>query len=186
MSYPVISADSHITETGGTYLDNIDPAFAHRAPRLEDCGPDVGDAFVVDGFSRPLSLGTVAAAGKSAEEIKLKGSRFADLHRGGWDPEARLADQLRDGVAAEVIYPSIGMVLCNHPDLDYKRACFEAYNRWISGYCSAHPDRLLGLGQTAMRTPEEGIADLEEMRRLGLRGVMMPGEPGMEDYDSPI
>jgi predicted TIM-barrel fold metal-dependent hydrolase len=140
----------------------------------------------VDGFSRPLSLGTVAAAGKSAEEIKLKGSRFADLHRGGWDPEARLADQLRDGVAAEVIYPSIGMVLCNHPDLDYKRACFEAYNRWISGYCSAHPDRLLGLGQTAMRTPEEGIADLEEMRRLGLRGVMMPGEPGMEDYDSPI
>ena len=37
----------------------------------------------------------------------------------------------------------------------------DAYNRWIAEYCAADPDRLLGLGQTAMRTPEEGIADLE-------------------------
>jgi predicted TIM-barrel fold metal-dependent hydrolase len=96
-----------------------------------------------------------------------------------------MADQVRDGVAAEVIYPSIGMILCNHPDLDYKKACFDAYNRWLGGYCSAHPDRLLGLGQTAMRTPDEGIADLQAMKELGLRGVMMPGQPGVEDYDSP-
>jgi len=180
-----ISADSHITEPPGTYVDHIDPAFVDRAPRLQDCGPDIGDAFVVDGMARPFSLGTVAAAGKAAEEITAGGSRFADLHRGGWDPEARMDDQIRDGVTAEVIYPSIGMILCNHPDLDYKRACFEAYNRWLAGYCAAHPDRLLGLGQTAMRSPDEGIADLESIRALGLRGVMLPGEPGVEDYDSP-
>ena len=50
------------------------------------------------------------------------------------------------------------MVLCNHPDFDYKKACFDAYNRWIAEYCGAHPERLLGCGQTAMRSPEEGIA----------------------------
>jgi predicted TIM-barrel fold metal-dependent hydrolase len=183
---PVISADSHITEPAGTYVDHIDPAFAARAPRLEDCGEEYGEAFVVDGFPRPLSLSTAAAAGKAPSEIRARGGRFADLHRGGWDPEARLADQDRDGVAAEVIYPSIGMILCNHPDLDYKKACFDAYNRWIAGYCAAHPERLIGLGQTAMRTPAEGIADLEAMKALGLRGVMMPGEPGVEDYDSPV
>jgi predicted TIM-barrel fold metal-dependent hydrolase len=166
--HPVLSADSHITEPAGAYVDHIDPAFADRAPRLEDCGEEIGDAFVIDGFPRPLSLGTVAAAGKPAEEISEKGSRFSDLHRGGWDPEARLADQDRDGVSAEVIYPSIGMILCNHPDLDYKKACFDAYNIWIASYCGAHPDRLIGLGQTAMRTPDEGIADLEAMKALGL------------------
>ena len=74
---------------------------------------------------------------------------FDDLHRGGWDPTYRLADQDRDGVAAEVIYPTVGMVLCNHPDPDYKKACFDAYNRWIAEYCAAAPDRLLGCGQTA-------------------------------------
>jgi hypothetical protein len=160
---PTISADSHITEPAGTYIDHIDKAYLDRAPRIENLGEDVGDAFVIDGFKRPFNLGTVAAAGKAPEEIKVKGSRFADLHRGGWDPEARLADQVRDGVQAEVIYPSIGMILCNLKDLDYKKACFDAYNRWIAGYCGAHPDRLIGLGQTAMRSPEEGIADLEEM-----------------------
>jgi predicted TIM-barrel fold metal-dependent hydrolase len=35
-----------------------------------------------------------------------------------------------------------------------------------------------------MRTPAEGIRDLETIEALGLRGVMMPGHPGVEDYDS--
>lgn len=52
MNYPVISADSHITEPAETYVDYIDPAFAERAPRLQDCGDDIGDAFIVDGFPR--------------------------------------------------------------------------------------------------------------------------------------
>jgi predicted TIM-barrel fold metal-dependent hydrolase len=36
-----------------------------------------------------------------------------------------------------------------------------------------------------MRSPEEGIADLRRIEVLGLRGVMMPGNPVVEDYDSP-
>ena len=84
------------------------------------------------------------------------------------------------------------MMLCNHPDLDYKHACFEAYNRWIAGYCAEAPDRMLGCGQTALRTVDEGIADLTAIKDAGLRGVMMPGEPGTftddaaGDYDDPM
>ena len=183
MSYPIISADSHVTEPPNTYSDFIDKAFRERAPRMEEVG-EVGDVFVVDGMSRPVLVGLAAAAGKPPEEIRIKGTKFAELHRGGWDPEARMADQKRDGVAAEVIYPTVGMVLCNHSDFDYKKACFDAYNRWIAQFCSAHPDRLLGVGQTAMRSPEEGIEDLRQIKALGLRGVMMPGNPAVEDYDS--
>lgn len=182
----VISADSHITEPAGTYVDHIDPAYRDTAPRLVDGGEGVGDVFVVDGMSKPVPMGLVAAAGKPAEEIRILGTRFDELHRGGWDPEARLGEQDRDGVAAEVIYPTVGMVLCNHKDFDYKRACFQAYNRWIASYCDAHPDRLLGCGQTAMRTPEEGIDDLRSIAALGLRGVMMPGVPAVADYDDPV
>jgi predicted TIM-barrel fold metal-dependent hydrolase len=183
--YPIISADSHVTEPAGTYVDYIDPAYLDRAPRLVD-GGELGDVFMVDGFKKPLVLGTTAAAGKPPEQIRLRGERFTDLHRGGWDPVARLDDQVRDGVAAEVIYPTVGMLLCNHRDGDYKRACFQAYNQWIADYCSHAPHRLIGVGQTAMRSPEEGIADLREIKALGLRGVMMPGLPASEDdYDSP-
>ncbi len=185
MTLPIISADSHVTEPPNTYIDHIDRAWRDKAPRMER-HPTMGDIFVVDGMSKPVPMGLVAAAGKPASEIRLTGAKFEELHRGGWDPEARLADQDRDGVAAEIIYPTVGMLLCNHRDFEYKRACFEAYNRWIAGYCAPHPERLLGVGQTAMRTPDEGIEDLRAIKRLGLRGVMMPGNPAMEDYDSRI
>jgi predicted TIM-barrel fold metal-dependent hydrolase len=185
MTVPIISADSHVTEPPNAYVDHIDRAWRDRAPRMER-HPAMGDVFVVDGMKNPVPMGLVAAAGKPAEEIRLTGATFEELHRGGWDPEARLADQDRDGVAAEVIYPTVGMLLCSHRDFDYKRACFQAYNRWIAAYCATHPARLLGVGQTAMRTPEEGIADLQAIKALGLRGVMMPGNPAVEDYDSPV
>ena len=168
MQKPIISADSHITEPPGTYVDWIDRSTRTRAPHMVR-DETKGDLFVIDGMSRPIPMGLVAAAGKAAEESDApRRSKFENLHRGGWDPEARMADQDRDGVAAEVIYPTVGMLLCNHPDFDYKKACFDAYNLWIAEYCSAHPDRLIGLGQTAMRSVEEGIADLRKMKELGL------------------
>lgn len=182
--YPVISADSHITEAPNTYTDYIDPSWRDRAPRLIDAGEAVGDVFVVEGSKVSVPMGLVAAAGKDPSDIRVKGVRFDELHRGGWDPEARIEEQQIDGVAAEIIYPTVGMVLCNIDDFDLKKASFDAYNRWIASYCDRHPDRLLGCGQTAMRSPQEGIADLEAIKALGLRGVMMPGNPAIEDYDS--
>ena len=185
MTFPIISADSHITEAPNTYLDYIDAEWRDKAPHIVD-GGERGDIYVIDGMKSTVSMGLVAAAGKKPEELTLKGTRFEDLHRGGWDPEARMADQDTDGVSAEVIYPTVGMVVTNHPDFEYKKACFDAYNRWLAEYCGAHPDRLLGCGQTAMRTPEEGVADLHAIKAAGLRGVMMPNVPGLEDYDSEI
>ena len=185
MSKPIISSDSHITEPPGTYIDRIDKKYRDMAPRLVR-DEKKGDLFVIDGLKHPVPMGLVAAAGKKAEELTAFGVKFEDLHRGGWDPDARLADQDRDGVAAEVIYPTVGMLLCNHRDYDYKKACFDAYNEWIAEYCAAHPDRLIGTGQTAMRSVDEGIEDVRKMKDLGLRGVMMPGNPQVADYDDPI
>jgi predicted TIM-barrel fold metal-dependent hydrolase len=184
MNKPIISADSHITEPPGTYVDRIDKKYKDRAPRMQH-DEKMGDVFVIDGIRSPIPMGLLAAAGKPAEEIRVTGVKFDEMHRGGWDPKARIAEQDRDGVAGEIIYPTVGMVLCNHKDVDYKKACFDAYNLWIAEYCDAHPDRLYGCGQTAMRTPEEGIEDLRAIKKLGLRGVMMPGNPAVEDYDHP-
>jgi uncharacterized protein len=185
LSKRVISADSHVTEPPGTYVDHIDPKFKDRAPHMIR-DEKRGDLFVIEGMSRPIPIGLIAAAGIPAEQLAVFGAQFEKTHRGGWDPEARMADQDRDGVAAEVIYPSVGMLLCNHRDFDYKKACFDAYNRWVVEYCAPHPDRLIGLGQTAMRSVAEGIEDLQRIKEMGLRGVMLPGNPQQEDYDSPI
>jgi uncharacterized protein len=185
MQKPVISADSHVTEPANTYVDRIDRKYKDTAPHMVR-DPKLGDVFIIKDMERPLLIGLAAAAGKTAQQLAIAGVKFEEMHRGGWDPEARLADQARDGVAAEIIYPTVGMLLCNHKDFDYKKACFDAYNLWIAEYCSPHPDRLLPIGQTAMRSPEEGIEDLRKMKSLGMRGVMMPGNPQVEDYNSAV
>jgi len=186
MPNKIISADSHATETPDTYRPRMSAKFRDQAPYVTH-DPDRGDLFVIPGMkATAVPVGLIAAAGKKAEELRTTRARFEDLHAGGWDPNVRLADQDRDGIGGEILYPTVGMVLCNHPDFDYKKACFDAYNLWIAEYSAAHPDRLFGMGQTAMRSPAEGIEDLKRIRSLGLRGVMMPGNPALEDYDSRI
>ena len=186
---PIISADSHITEPGWTYADYVDEAYRDQVPFMTDEAPD-GATFHVPGMSYKIHLGLHSAAGRESDALAMKGVPFDGLHRAGWDGEARVEAQQRDGLDGEVIYPSVGMLLCNHGDLDLKKAWFDGYNRWIAEYCSADPTRLYGLGQTALRTIEEGIADLEAIAAAGLRGVMMPGTPGPAyedgpDYDDP-
>ena len=112
-------------------------------------------------------MSLVAAAGKDPSILSTRGARFDGLHRGGWDPKAREADQDRDKVVAEIIYPSVGMVLCNHPDFAYKRACFDAYNRWLKDFCDGLPDRLYGMPQIVMETPESGIEEVRKSKEMG-------------------
>ncbi|MFN0092772.1 MAG: amidohydrolase family protein, partial [Acidimicrobiales bacterium] len=184
VDFPIISADSHITEAPNTYIDYIEPKYASIAPRVVET-EDKGDLYVIEGMKRTIPMGLIAAAGQKPEELNTK-AKYADLPKSGYDPTYRLADMERDGVSAEVIYPSVGMVLCNHPDYDYQKATMDAYNRWIAEYCSVAPDRLLALGQTPMRSVAEGVKDLEKMKAMGMRGVMLTGNPQEEDYDSPI
>ena len=139
MTLLTMSADSHVTEPGDCYLDRIDPRFRDRAPRAVT--DDVMGAVLLidDGRSR-IPYGMVAAAGRPAEKIRALRVRALGgppPRRLGPDGPPRRPDI--DGVAAEVIYPSVGMVICNHRDVDYKRACFDAYNRWIAEYCSSTP-----------------------------------------------
>lgn len=180
-----ISADSHITEPANCYIDYIDPKFRDRAPRCVDDGKG-GDAFYVEGIKRPINVSLAAAAGKDPKDLRGRGQKFSDLWRGGWDGSVRCADQDRDGVCAEMIYPTVGMMLCNHPDFDYKKACFDAYNRWLQTFVAPAPKRIFGLGQIALRSVEEGIKELEQVKAMGFKGVMMPGNPQVEDYDSPL
>ena len=105
----IISADSHVTETPDVYGPRMAASFRDQAPYVTH-DPEKGDLFVIPGMrATSVPVGLIAAAGKKAEELKTFRARFADLHPGGWDPKARLADQDRDGIGGEILYPTIGM-----------------------------------------------------------------------------
>jgi len=182
----LFSADSHISEPGDCYVDNIEAKYRDRAPRLEK-GPMGGDVYVIDDYVLPFPAAHSASAGMNLSKAKFAEMSLADAHRGAFDPKARIADQDRDGVLGEILYPSIGMVVCGNRDADYKAACMRAYNRWLRGFVATSPERLIGLGMTAVRSINEAVGDLQAIAEVGFKGVMLPAEPAMDaDYADPV
>jgi predicted TIM-barrel fold metal-dependent hydrolase len=182
MAPRIISADSHVAEPEEAYRE-IDPAFRDRAPYLIN-DEKAGAGMVVDGLPTPVPMSFILAAGRKPEDIS-KPALWETLSPAGYDPRARLAIQDEEGIDAEVIFPSVGMILCRVKDLDYRKACNDAYNRWLQGFCETAPDRYLGLATVTLRTIEEGLEELREAKQMGMRGVMFPGDPSIEDYDHP-
>jgi len=180
-----ISADSHVTEPPSCYTDYLEPKWRDKAPKL-GMNKDRGSIYLIDGLPGEIPITLAAAAGLTPEQLANSSRTFDDLHRGGWDPKARLHDQDRDGIAAEIIYPTLGMVLCNHPDSNYMHAMFQAYNRWLQDFCSDGAGRLFGVGQSAVPSVEQAIADAKAIKGQGFCGIMLPAFPGTaEDYDHP-
>jgi predicted TIM-barrel fold metal-dependent hydrolase len=182
MAIRIISADSHVAEPEEAYAQ-IDPAFRDRAPHLVH-DEKAGSGMWVDGLAAPVPMAFILAAGRKPEDI-AKPAHWDTLDPAGYDPKARLLIQDAEGVDAEVIFPSVGMILCRVKDIDYRKACNDAYNRWLQGFCEAAPDRLLGLATVTLRSLDEGLEELRAAKQMGFRGVMFPGDPSIEDYDHP-
>ena len=181
-----ISADSHILEPPACFSEHIEPGFRDRAPRIES--DSVGrHVYVIEGVPTPIPVGAADGAGMlpSMRTYHILKATFEQCRRSAWDPEYRLADQERDGIAAEIIYPSLGLMLISLADLDYKDACINAYNRWLEGFCAGLPGRLFGLGLTSVRSVDAAIDDFRRAKARGFVGMVLPGLPHFEDYDHP-
>ncbi len=185
VSTAVVSADSHVYEPGNVWTDHIDPEFRDRAPHLERRGDK--DIFLIEGIE-DRSVGAQAVAGRDPRDFK-KDARHEEGLRGGWDPQARLQDMDLDGVAAEVIYPTLAFTMFRIPDLAYRTACMDAYNRWMAEFCSTAKDRLIGLALISLHDMDTAKRQLDDALRLGLKGVciaaMAPDDRPFfhEDYE---
>jgi len=187
MSVAMISADSHVVEPPDLWTERIDKRFRDRAPRVvSNAGEMPGDSFVCEELP-PISVSSVAVAGVDESEYKERMfAGYAGVPRGAWDPHARLADQDRDGVAAEVLYTSVGMAMYGLRDGELRAAIFRAYNDWMAEFCSAAPQRYAGIALIPMDEVGDGVREIARARRMGLRGGMIWGEPGDDTpYDSP-
>lgn len=93
------------------------------------------------------------------------------LRAGCWDPHERLKDQAVDGVAAEVLYPTLGQQAWLVGDVELEEACVRVYNDWMIDFCSVAPDHHWGLALISLRNIEHAVEELERCRKAGLRGA---------------
>ena len=183
----VISADSHMTEPPDLWTTRLDRRFQDRAPRVVHEPDKPGHFFTAPGIT-PFPVAGGFSTGRSGEALKehLK-SGYEAARPSGWDPVERLKDQDLDGVAAEVIYTTLGLALFQLADADLQQACFGVYNDWVAEFRSHSPTRLHPVAMISLEDIPAAVAELQRAARLGLKGGMIWGAPPADrPYHSPL
>ena len=94
-------------------------------------------------------------------------------HPGGSDPNARLKEMARDGVSAEVLYPTNSLGLFQMEDAALQEACCQAYNDWLIEYCQADRIRLVGV-------PIIATYNMEQYLRQAIDSILAQDYPNLE------
>ena len=91
---------------------------------------------------------------------------------GGYDPQERLKDMARDGIVAEVLYPTFGKDMYDKErSPEAAEACAQVYNDWLIEFCQEAPARLWGQAQIPLWDVDHAVQELERCRKAGLVGA---------------
>jgi predicted TIM-barrel fold metal-dependent hydrolase len=113
-------------------------------------------------------------AGQRPDQVEsFRRAGFSVARPGGWDPFERMKDMVTDGVAAEVLYPSLGLGLFCLEDAALQEALFRTYNDWLIDYCHKVPDRLFGIALISMFDVDHAIAEMKRCKEQGIVGTMI-------------
>ena len=185
-----ISADSHVNEPVAVW-DAIPEGLRQRGPHFIQDPPGKKGLYICFEGHEPDPVGQTFLAGTGRDPALVKDTieNFTwDRWPGPWDPHARPADMDRDGVAIEVLYPSMArnFYSLHGDDSALQLAGIEAYNDWITGYCAAQPDRLFAIAMVSVLDIPWSVEEMRRCAKLGHKGVMLPC--GMADgtrYNDP-
>lgn len=93
-------------------------------------------------------------------------------HRAGaWDIGQHLKDMDTEGVAAQVLYPTLANEMYRTLDSRLVEACASVYNQWVAELCQEAPDRLWGQAIVPLWEINLAVQELERSRKVGLKGA---------------
>ena len=178
MAKPIISADSHITEPPDCYTTYIDPKFREHAPHIVD-----SERRATSSSSRADEADRHGARGRRRQSpprscrCSASASRTCTARAG--TPTRAWRDQERDGITARDPLPDRRHDAVQPPGL--RLTSRRASTPTTAGSASTArriPIGCSGIGQSRDALGRGRHRDLQRMKDLGLRGVMMPGNPG--------
>ncbi len=185
--YRYISADSHLEIDSKHWLDRVPEKYRDLAPRLVSQA-DGSDAWIIgDTIKRPAAAADLYG-GKGRDQYVPFHGRYEGTPGTG-SAEQRLREQDRDGIDAEVLFPSQqgGPKLWRRIENDgaYK-AIVRAYNSWLAEeYCAVDPARLISVGILPLvDNVSDVIAELAYCANIGFKTVLLQGFPSGKPYPS--
>jgi len=185
--YKVISGDGHVETPPESWVKYMPEEHRDRAPRLIKL-PKGGEAWLIEG--QPLIPNGQNITGRGP--VKVSGGTYYNADgsaaEGAGDARQRLREQDLDGIDAEVLFPPIfaSRAIENITDKDVYRALIRAYNTFLArDYCAVAPDRLIGNGVIPSSGIDDAIAELEFLKREGIRSVSLHNFPNGSGFAAP-
>jgi predicted TIM-barrel fold metal-dependent hydrolase len=167
LTHPVIDADGHWLEVG---------------PLLMDYLKSVGGESVVKGF---LTFGSFV---RFSLQMSIEERRARRIGMQAWwalptrntrDRATAMLPRLlyerlgEFGLDFAVLYPTASLGVPFLPDDEVRRATCRALNMYIADHFREFSDRMTPAAVIPMHTPQEAIEELEHVKQLGLKVVMM-------------
>jgi predicted TIM-barrel fold metal-dependent hydrolase len=176
MKYQVISADNHVMEPPGTFVERVPAALRDRAPQVMQ-SPKGGEGWTFNGQLPKMTF--------SRNDARKGGDSFAMIPRGSHDGAAHIKDMQEDGVDAAVLYPGVSKNVYEMEDRELSIACLRAYNDWLlDDFCSADPSRLIGMCLLPTdHEPEQLLGEAERLLSKGARAFYVPFYPRRPLHD---
>lgn len=158
---PVVDADGHVQEPPEAW-DRLDVRYRPLAPR-----------HLIDDQGRYRQF----VGGELRPYIPAPPDGW-DIPAGGHDPKARLQDMDQQGIDRAILFPTLGLMFAGLERTDVQIALCRAYNDWLSGYCSADRERLVGTALLPQHDVAESVAEARRaVEELGFRSVMLRPNP---------
>lgn len=155
----LVSADSHVNEPRDLWSLNLPAGLREQAMTGLAAEDDGGWELVLNGQR-------VGKAGDTEEQ------RLAVL-----EPENRFEVMRHEGVAAECIFPTIGLSVWMLEDPDAGKYSCRIYNEWIHDQLQRRSGRFACAGLVPTWRIEDAIEEVAFIAERGLKAVMLPTVP---------
>ena len=168
--FKVLDTDSHQMEPPNIWTDYIDTQYRDKAPRVGDIGGGK-QGMLVEDQAVTKQTGSYPMDSKEFHAASVKAmKRFKTTRDSGFSAEARIDDMDKEGVDAQVLYPTVGGQILGKPfkDTELLAAVCRAYNDWSLEYCGIAPDRLC---MAAMLPIQDPVLAIEEAQRTAQKGA---------------
>lgn len=173
--YYMISVDAHLMPPRDVFHKRIDEKWHSLLPRQEV--RDGVKYLVVEGV-RAHPLVEFDVTGEDEYRMKTGGTLPAPDQQVGEDISVRVADQRRDGIDGEVIFPNgpaLMMFASSIPEFIAAQA--SAWNDWAYEVCSPHWDFCNPAAAICTADVGLAIAEVQRVAKLGYRCLTLPSKP---------
>jgi uncharacterized protein len=184
----VIDADTHFTEPYDLWTSRAPAAYKDRVLHIEQ--RDGMPTWVVDGVVIGFAKGGgVVARDKSKIPFLDSMDKGHDwVHRGAWDPQARLQVMDECGIHAQVLFPNAvglggGNINNNVQDETLRMLCIEIYNDAMAELQESSNLRFIPLPVMPAWDVERCVKETVRCALHGARGINMTSDP--QDLGSP-